>query len=262
MFCVLNIEKRKRTILENLFRFISRDEYSIKTVPVFKGAPFYVLDAKICNNIDWCKIIEIAGKCSKKLLISGNIEIPEDKNLGKFNSGVLYNKIFQNTVLQILKNNVNLKSPQNISVYDKKGEYQDFVTMLLPYASTLKVVTENKQKYFSLCDDVLESTGICISLLSKFDDSKIKIDTERNIMSVAVENGFLNVSEGENIKVEETYKKLLPQGINAYDFYSALYELCGVFSLGSCIFETVCVNYEKKHIDTVTFSWHNGKFLI
>ena len=254
MFCVLNIEKREKTLLEKVFRFLSRDEYSIKTIPVFKGAPFYILTAKVSDNVDWNYIVEAVGKCSKKLLINQSIQTPENKNIGVFHSRILYNKVFQNTMLQILKNNINLKSPQSIAVYDKKGEYKDFVVTLLPYASTLKVITENKQKYLSLCDKVLADTGICISLLSRFDDSKVKIDTERNIMSVALEKEFLNLSSGENALVEDTYKKLLPQGVNPYDFYSALYELCGVFSLGGCIFEEVCVNNEKKRVDTITFS--------
>ena len=259
MFCVLSVERKKLTLLEKIFKFLVHDEYSIKTIPVFKGAPFYVLEVKVSGDVDWYKIIENAGKCSKRLIVSGDIEIPDLNDLGVFKSSVLYNKVFQSTLLEILKNN---KSPQYISVLDKNAKNIDFVFKLSQYASRLTVVTENKQKYLNVCDKILNDTGLCISLHSNFDNARIKIDTGRNIMSIENKNEFLNISNGENILVNDVYKKLLPKGINEQDFYSALYEFCGVFSLGECIFETVCVNNEKKLIKDIQFAWHNGNFLI
>ncbi len=254
MFCILNIEKKKLTLLEKIFCFLAQDDYIIKTIPVFKGAPFYVLDVKICENVDWDKVIENAGKCSKRLILNNHIEVPEDKGIGIFKSNTLYSKVFQNTALRILENNKFKKDLYHIAVCDKNADFTDFATRLSMYSSKLTVVTENKEKYMNLCDDILENTGLCISLLSNFDNAKIKIDTNRNIMSIDTNNQFLNIANGENIKVDEIYKKLTPKGIDEYDFYSALYELCGVFSLGECIFENVMVNNEKKLIKDIQFA--------
>lgn len=251
MFCVLSVERKERTLLEKIFKFFVCDEYLIKTIPVFKGAPFYILEVKAYGDIDWYKIIENIGKCSKRLIVSSDITMPDLNELGTFKSSVLYNKVFQNTVLQILKNN---KLPQDISVLDKNAKNIDFILKLSQYASKLTVVTEDKQKYLNVCDEILNDTGLCISLRSNFDNVKIKIDAERNIMSIENESEFLNVSNGENILVDDIYKKLLPKGINEQDFYSALYELCGIFSLGECVFETVCVNNEKKLIKDIQFA--------
>lgn len=254
MFCVLNIEKKKLTLLEKIFRFLAQDDYVIKTIPVFKGAPFYVLDVKICENIDWDKVIENTGKCSKRLILNNCIEIPKDKGIGVFKSNLLYNKVFQNTALQIIENNKCKKDLCHIAVYDKNADFTDFTTRLSMYSSKLTVVTENKEKYMNLCDSILEKTGLCISLLSDFDNAKIKIDMGRNVMSIDTKNQFLNITNGENITVDDIYKKLLPQNVNEYDFYSALYELCGVFSLGECIFESVTVNNEKKLVKDIHFA--------
>ena len=254
MFCILNIEKKKLTLLEKVFRFLAQDDYVIKTIPVFKGAPFYVLDVEICENIDWDKVIENTGKCSKRLILNNHIEIPEYKGIGVFKSDTLYNKIFHNTVLQIIMNNKRKKDLYHIAVYDKNADFIDFATRLSRHSSKLTVVTENKEKYMSLCDDILEKTGLCISLLSDFDNAKIKIDMGRNVMSIDTNNQFLNITNGENITVDDIYKKLLPQNVNEYDFYSALYELCGVFSLGECIFESVMVNNEKKLVKDIHFA--------
>ncbi len=254
MFCILNVEKKKLTLFERIFRFLVQDDYVIKTIPVFKGAPFYVLDVKISENIDWDRVIENTGKCSKRLILNNNVEIPEDNGIGVFKSDLLYNKVFQNTALQIIKNNKRKKDLYHIAIYDKNADFTDFTTRLSMCSSKLTVVTENKEKYMDLCDDILEKTGLCISLLSDFDNAKIKIDTVRNIMSIDTTNDFLNISNGENLLANDVYRKLTPKGINEYDFYSALYELCGVFSLGECIFENVMVNNEKKLVKDIHFA--------
>ncbi len=254
MFCVLNVEQKERNLFEKIFRFLCHDEYELKTIPVFKGAPFYVLNVKTFKIIDWDKVVENTGKCSKRLIVNGNIKIPNKKELGIFKSNLLYNKVFQNTILQILANNKINKNPQHIVIYDKNAKCIDFTIKLVKYASKLTVVTENKDKYMKVCDDILEDTGLCISLLSEFNGGKIKIDTDRNVASIDTRDGFLNITNAENLMANDIYKKLILKGIDEYNFYSALYELCGVFSLGECIFEIITVNNEKKHIDTVTFS--------
>lgn len=254
MFCVLNVEKKNRNFFEKIFRFLANDEYSITSVPVFKGAPFYMLNASVYDEIDWNRVIEHSGKCCKRLVLNGYIIIPENQGIGVFDSPVLYNKVFMNTLLRIIKNNVSSKNPQSITLYDKKGSYADFLSSLVMYASKITVVTDNKEKYTKICDEILENTGLCVSLLSDFNEGEIKINADKNVMSINAKNQFINVTCGENIIVNDIYKKLLPEGVDEYTFYSALYELCGVFSLGECIFENVMVNNEKKHIDTVTFS--------
>lgn len=254
MFCVLNVDKKKLTFPEKIFKFLAKDDYIIKTVPVFKGAPFYVLNVYVCDSINWELITEYAGKCAKRLLVSSELTVPPNKEIGVYKSNLLYNKAFQNTLLQILKNNKLNENPQHIAICDKNAKYTDFAEKLTPFASRLTVVTENKEKYLRLCDKILENTGLCISVLSNFDDAKIKIDTEKNIISVDTEKDFINISRGENLLADEIYQKLLPHGIDSEDFYSALYELCGVFSLGECIFESVTVNNEKKHIKDIRFT--------
>ncbi|MBR5203104.1 MAG: hypothetical protein IKW45_07550 [Clostridia bacterium] len=252
MFCVLNIEKKKLNLIEKIFRFLSNDDYIVKTVPVFKGAPFYILNVNVSESVDWDKIIENTGKCSKKLILNNCYEIPENKNIGTFKSNVLYSKVFQNTVLQILSNNK--RKLHHIAVCDKNADFIDFTKQLSKYSSKLTVVTENKEKYMNICDEILENTGLCISLLTEFDNAKLKIDASKNIMSINNETDFFNISNGENIVVDEIYKKLLVEGVNEYDFYSALYELCGVFSLGDSVFENVIVNNEKKLVKDIQFA--------
>lgn len=260
MFCVLRLLKRKRSILEKLFKFLAYDDYSVVSVPVFKGAPFYLLTVTLTQDVDWDKIIECTGKCSQRLLFSQEIQLPKNKQIGIFKSQLLYNKLFQNTILEIIRNSFNNSTGEHIAISDVSGNNKDFITRLIPYASRLTVVTSRKDTYIDLCDGILEKTGLCISLLSEFPDAKIKIDTDKNIVSINTNTDFLNISTGEGINADKLYKSILPEGVNEYDFYSALYELCGVFSLGECIFETVTVNNEKKLVKTLNLLDTRGNF--
>ena len=63
MFCVLSVKERNRTLFERLFRKFLVDEYSVKTVPVFKGAPFFMLDITTGKReIDWDNVVFAVGK--------------------------------------------------------------------------------------------------------------------------------------------------------------------------------------------------------
>ena len=95
---------------------------------------------------------------------------------------------------------------------------------------------------------------MCPVLTSDFVDSHVKINTERNIMTIKTSVELVNISSGENFSVSPIYENLLPDGVCEYDFYSALYELCGVFSLGECVFNKLMVNNEKKRREDIHFS--------
>ena len=104
MFCVLNIQQRERNLIERLFGKFRKNEYVLKTVPVFKGAPFYELSAVVGQNgVDWDYIVRAVGKCALRLVLSPEIEMPQNKYVGAFKSNILYEMMMQNPFKNILK---------------------------------------------------------------------------------------------------------------------------------------------------------------
>ncbi len=253
MFCVLNVKERNKTFIERLFGKFFVDEYSIKTIPVFKGAPFFMLDVLTNKKeIDWENVIYAVGKCSSRLVLNKNVKMPDDLNVGIFKSPILYNKMMGNTYLQVLENNKN--NFHSISVMDRNGEFTDFVKQISKYASSMSICTLNKDKYNNVCEDITDEIGMCPILSDNFENAKIKINFDTLTMTIQQKSNNINISKGDNFIIEPIYEDLLPQGINKYDFYSALYELCGVFSLGESIFDTIVVNNEKKRVQDIHFS--------
>ena len=44
MFCVLSVKGRNRTFFERVFGKFFTDDFTVRTIPVYKGAPFFVLE--------------------------------------------------------------------------------------------------------------------------------------------------------------------------------------------------------------------------
>ncbi len=184
MFCVLTVKQRKDSVKERLLGNLIKDDYSLVTVPVISGAPFYHLSAAVGKKgIDPERVIFEVGRCAERLLVEDNIKLPEFKGIGEYDSDLLYRKMMSNTAEYIL------------------GQIEDGAE----YTEEKGVITYN--------GNVLE------------------IGNDRN-----------------SFDFPKQYSSLKPQGIEKYKFAAALYELCGVFSLGGCRFNSVILNGEKKSI--------------
>ncbi len=252
MFCVIEIKNEQHTYFEKIFGKFLKTKYYIRTVPVFKGAPFYVLTADLGRNgFDWNYIVECIGKCSKRLVLSQGVTLPNDNTVAEHKSRLLYNLMCQNTFLDILKRNGNLF---DICLIDKKSRYTDFSERLSSCAKALTVVTDNKKVYNKTAERIMEKTGLCPVIQAEPSNAKIKIDTDNNIMTVDLGKEVLNIKNGCDFTVPEIYGRLLPDNVPKYSFYSALFELCGVFSIGECIFDTIDVNNEKKTAKDIHFT--------
>lgn len=255
MFTVLNITKRKNGVFEKLFGCFIKDEYNVRTVGVYKGAPFYELNVLVGKKkIDAQKIIDCVGKCSRRLVTNDFDLLPQNNDFGLFKSDKLYCKMIQNTFVEILDNNGLKNHPVSVCVVDRKAVNIDFIKRLCDYSSTLVIVTEKSEKYHLVCEEITENTGLCPIVKNNISNENIIINLDDNTMTIYTEKGRGIIENGDDFTVPEIYNYLKPNEINKYDFYSALYELCGVFSLADCVFETIRVNNEKKSVADVHFS--------
>lgn len=184
MFCVLTVKQRRDSVKERLFGSFIKDEYSLITVPVISGAPFYHLNAAVGKKgIDPERVIFEVGRCAGKLLVEENVKLPEFKGIGEYDSDLLYRKMMSNTAEYIL------------------GQIEDGA-------------------------EYIEKKGVIT-----YNGNTLEIGKDRNAFDFP-----------------KQYCTLKPQGIEKYKFAAALYELCGVFSLGECRFNSVVLNGEKKSI--------------
>ena len=125
MFCVLSVKGRDKTVFERVFGKFLMDDYSVKTIPVYKGAPFFALDITTSKKeINWENVVLSVGKCASRLVLNNHIKIPDNMNVGVFKSQLLYNKMMKNTIIQIFENNKN--KLYSISIMDKDADNIEF----------------------------------------------------------------------------------------------------------------------------------------
>lgn len=190
MFCVLTVKQRNDTEFERLFGNFIKDSYSVLTVPVPHGAPFYHLTATVGKRgVDFERVIYETGRCAQRLLINDSVKLPQIRGIGEYNSDLLCKLLISNTADVLMK---------------EIGE---------------KAVFDEKNGIITYCGNTVE---IC---------------RDRN-----------------DFNYPKMYYSLKPDSIEKYKFAAALYELCGVFSIGGCCFNSVLVNGEKKSISDIYFS--------
>lgn len=253
MFCLLKISERRDTLKERIFGKFIRDTYELKTIPVFKGAPFYKLEVNIGKRgVDWSQVTYFVGKCANRLLLDDKINIDNVVGVGRYRRKCLYEKMMKNTFMKVLKQQNQIYD--SLCIIDKRGMSADFLLKVVPYFQKITISTENKKKYEKICDHILENTGLCVQVLNEIENATVKIDTERNVMTVNTEKQIYNISDGEDFKVPEIYENLYDDSVNKLLFYSALYEFCGVFELADLSFEILLVNDEKKGINELIFA--------
>ena len=254
MFCVLNVKTRRNSVCERLFGYLIKDEYNLHTIPVYRGAPFYFLDVSVGKKgVNWEKVVLEVGKCAERMVANNFFDLPENLNVGYFKSDILYDKMMKNTFLKILRNNM-MTNPKSIFVFDENAKHTDFTKRVSRYATYLAISTSNKEKYYDVCEDITEDNGLCPVLTNDNNGTNVRINANNNVMTIVCGNENLNISCGCDFTVPQIYEKLLPEGIEKYSFYSALYELCGVFSLGDGVFDVITANKEKKRVQDIHFS--------
>ena len=255
MFTVLNIEKRKNSLTEKLFGGFRSDIYCPRLVAVYKGAPFYVLDVQIGKKgINIEKIIVSVGKCARRMVTNCEALLPRADEVGFFKSDELYKRMLENTFLKILEQNIHPKTQVSVCLIDKKGVYTDFAKKLALFSSSFIITTENKEKYLPVLEEIMEATGLCPVLKNDMEKAQIIIDIDKFYMHITEENLKITVEDRCDFVVPEIYNYLKPNSINKYEFYSALYELCGVFVLAEGVFDSVNINNEKKRLTDAHFS--------
>lgn len=248
MFCFLKIIERENTLIEKLFGRFRKDEYELKTVPVFKGAPFYKLCVTVGKKgVNWQEVRNFVGKCANRLLVNDSVVLDKNWGVGKYNSPALYSKLVQNSFVNILKKQN--KIFETLCFIDKKAQASDHLFKLVPCFAHIVVVTDNKRKYEKVCEKILDDTGLCVTMQNEIVASTVKIDADRNVMTIIGKRNIYIFSDGEEFSVPEVYEKLYDDSVDRLLFYSALYEFCGVFELAELSFDTITINGEKKGIN-------------
>lgn len=149
-----------------------------------------------------------------------------------------------------------------IGLFDPDGENSDLPAFLLDCTRNLLVVTFATEVYTPCADWLLEEKGAVFSISHNTSDLEqcdfiIAIEPIREKI-YPKENSVMLSSDAPSVPLQcecywdysvdvpEEYKKLRPKDVPELTFCAALYQLCGVYELGSQI-PLVCRNNTTAH---------------
>lgn len=156
------------------------------------------------------------------------------------------------------RENTNVK----IGLFDPDGENSDLPAFLLDCTRNLTVVTYAPEIYSPCADMMLEEKGAVFSLSSNIGDLencdfvialepiREKIYPKGNCVIISSDKPSVPLQcqcyWDYSVDVPEQYKRLRPKDVPEITFCGALFELCGVYELGSQI-PLVCRNSTTAH---------------
>lgn len=253
MFAVLNyiepacgyFERRKQKV------YLRKCEPAVIRTP--DGLPYFIVDVLLDKKgVDWEALHRRLGKCAVRVIATRDIALPD--TFTRYTPKRLIPSMVFNTAVCLLSESG--ISPQGLSVTltDSGALLCDRALSLLPFASTVKIVTRFPEKYELCAREAMERFGASIIVTDCLDASANDgvIICADNCMPPAVNaacvisfsrcpRGCLSVT-GNGIELDDYYLRTLPDGIDLLDFAGALVELCGVGSLLGACFKSLSVN--------------------
>ncbi len=213
----------------------------------------------ICRNgkVNWHKISKKAGEGRAELVYGGKETVPKDSGITLFEPTELRTRLCSNMALEVLELMKEIPKNLRVGLYDPQGEHSDLCERLLEYTCDFTVVTHNKAFYTQQAKILLEEKGVVLRVCSKVAAlsrcgliiSPAPVREPFVPMTKAVVLTSLRPSVSLPCRVYSRYSLSLPKEIEtlrprdvpAEIFGGALYSICSVYEIGSCV-PFVCVS--------------------
>ncbi len=222
------------------------------------GLPFYVLeipDGK--KGPDWSLIAGKCGRYSSRIVASHSVPLPDNSGLKRFiplstNAFLLFN-----TALKAISDSGLPHEKFCITVTDRNGILPSRICELLPFASTVRIITSRPERYARAAEDAYKNHGASLVIRSVYEPSSIPEiviccdGAVLSAMSEAAVFAFRRSHAGKlrfcasGIELSDFHKSILPQDIDPVDFAGALTELCGSSEYRFSPFSEIEINCDK-----------------
>lgn len=222
------------------------------TVATERGLPFFTLDiSDIASDIQWEKIALKCGRYASRIVAPRSLSLPDYGGLKRFFPSYTPSLLNFNTALEVIKNADADPYDISITVTDRNAVHPSRIHKLLPFASSVRLITSYPEKYVSACKKALDEYGASIILRSSYEPSEkrdIVICCDGGIspfMSSAAVFGYkqcvmgkLSFS-GNGVTLAENHREIIPDDIDSTDFAGAVTELCGSGEYKNSVFSSL-----------------------
>lgn len=228
----------------------------LRSYPTARGLPFYILDVLDGKHgIDWTGVAEKCGRYSSRIIAPRSLPLPDHARLKRFIPISMNSILVFNTALKIIEKAKLSPDEICITLTDRNAVHSGEVCKILPFASTVRVVTSHPERYAAACAKAFEEHGASLIIRSTYEpaakpDVVICCDgavtasmKDAAIFTSKRKNGGKIVFSGSGVCLAPQHAEIISPETDPVDFAGALTELCGSREYKNAVFsqiETTC----------------------
>ena len=204
------------------------------------GLPFYILEiVEPEKDSDYLEISKKCGKYASRIIAPHSFPLPDNSGLRRFIPVSMNSFLVFNTALSAIQKSSLPADKMCITVTDRNAVVNSRICELLPYASTIRIITSHPERYALAVADAYENHGASLVLRNIYEpvsQPEIVICCDGAVLS-SMNKAAVFVTKrktggkvrfnGNGVELSEFHKELIPDNIETVDFAGALTELCG-----------------------------------
>ncbi len=243
MFCVLHVLPERKTVIPFFRRFRKPVPPAVQKIPVRGGAFFYdvTVYADRRGEVDLTELPAIVGGSVQRILLCDGICLELSPPMQLFRPSLYFLMVFMNSALDFIKAEDTPPEQRILGIFDPDARLTQAILPFVKLAKTIKIYTEQPEKYETLSADLLENWGLSLILSENpktLSDCTVLLDPfAENGKSfsgtLTLHKNGKAVLAGESVGLPPVYAERCPQGADPALFAAALYELCNISETGN-----------------------------
>lgn len=218
-------------------------------------AKFYIVSVRNRDTINWQKIERMLGDTRSRVILSDGIKIPHTACVKKATCDRYIHKLTAAALEEILHCNAKFVKDKLCTLIDIQCKHQNYADILVKYFNRVKIITNKVEFYNNYRDAKLYECGAAVTITTEClhynDDSSLFVSPEgiilplmENIAAPIIAAGRLDYAVKAPV-YHSFYERDIPalsthfseDALANHEFVSdiagALYEFCGVRSIGT-----------------------------
>ena len=210
------------------------------------------------EEVDTGEIYSLLGRCAGRVIVCGGT-ITEDEKVKNFEPRILPSVMLFNSAVDYIKKCSLPPEKTSVAVMDFNGFQKDKLSLLVPLASNLKVITGNPEEFSPVRRRLYDDWGLAMTVTENVNEAGgctfvIAPRTDKSnpdggcLLYRNEYSGSTVCLSGSGVTLPDDITKVLPP-CNSLLFASALYELCGATRLSELCFDRLTDNSSKGRIE-------------
>ncbi len=250
MFVVLRKISPEKSLIKRRKQRKTICNSSVSACTVEKSLPFFTLDVlEEKRGIDWENVRLRCGRYSSRIIAPRSCHIPDNSGIKRYIPYFMNSLLVFNTAIGALEKS--MLPPENlcITLTDRSAVHFSDVCKLLPFASSVRIITSHPERYAEACVRAYVDYGASLIIRGNYEPSSkpeaiISCDgavtpemKNAVIFASKKKNAGTLVVYGSGVKLSEKHRRIIGNDIDSVDFAGALTELCGASEYRSAVFE-------------------------